>query len=268
MRAYVSVADVRQRARERLSPIGHSTPQFPREHPIRGPVQWVHCLELARIDAGLQQSVRRRPRAPVHAGGHRRLPRFVEDELRAFLRCGVLAHGFARVRCSACGHGMLLAFSCKRRAVCPSCTGRRAADCAAHLVDEVLARTPVRQWVLTFPRHVRFALARDSRLATKVIAVWLRALDGFHRRRARIAGFSFTLTGAVTFVQRFGSALNLNVHLHTVVPDGTFTIEDRASFVSLSPPTSAESEALLLARGVPRPALRCAPKRRQRRRSA
>jgi Transposase zinc-binding domain len=56
------------------------------------------------------------------------LPRFIEDELRAFLRCGVLAHGFARVRCTGCGHGMPLAFSCKRRAVCPSCTGRRAAD--------------------------------------------------------------------------------------------------------------------------------------------
>lgn len=56
------------------------------------------------------------------------LPRFVEDELRAFLRCGVLGHGFARVRCTGCGHGMLLAFSCKRRAVCPSCTGRRAAE--------------------------------------------------------------------------------------------------------------------------------------------
>lgn len=153
------------------------------------------------------------------------LPRFVAEEFRSYVRCGVLAHGFARLRCTTCGHGMLLSFSCKRRAVCPSCTGRRAADCAAHLVEEVLPRLPVRQWVLTFPRHIRFALARDSRLATKVIAVWLRALEGFHRRRARLAGFPVTRTGAVTFVQRFGSALNLNVHLHTVVPDGTFAIQ-------------------------------------------
>ena len=50
----------------------------------------------------------------------------------------------------------------------------------------------------------------------------------------------------MTFVQRFGSALNLNVHLHTVVPDGTFAIQDRASFVSLSPPTTDENETLLL----------------------
>ena len=30
------------------------------------------------------------------------LPRFVEQEFREFLRCGVLAHGFARVRCDTC----------------------------------------------------------------------------------------------------------------------------------------------------------------------
>jgi hypothetical protein len=29
------------------------------------------------------------------------LPWFVERELRQYLRCGVLAHGFARVRCDA-----------------------------------------------------------------------------------------------------------------------------------------------------------------------
>lgn len=174
------------------------------------------------------------------------LPHFVEEELRRFLRCGVLAHGFARLRCATCGHGMLLPFSCKRRAVCPSCTGRRAADCAIHLVDEVLPQTPVRQWVLTFPRHIRFALARDSRLATKVIAIWLRALEGFHRRCARGAGFPVTRMGAITFVQRFGSALNLNVHLHTVVPDGTFAVEGEPSFVALPSPTTKEIEALLL----------------------
>jgi hypothetical protein len=28
--------------------------------------------------------------------------------------------------------------------------------------------------------------------------------------------------GAITFVQRFGSALQLNVHFHVLVPDGAF----------------------------------------------
>ena len=31
----------------------------------------------------------------------RGVPRWVEDDLRAYLRCGILAHGFARIRCDA-----------------------------------------------------------------------------------------------------------------------------------------------------------------------
>jgi len=32
-----------------------------------------------------------------------------------YLDCGILANGFARVRCPNCKHEYLLAFSCKRR---------------------------------------------------------------------------------------------------------------------------------------------------------
>ena len=53
------------------------------------------------------------------------IPRYVEQDLRAYLRCGVFAHGFVRAHCDACGHDLLVAFSCKRRGICPSCAGRR-----------------------------------------------------------------------------------------------------------------------------------------------
>jgi hypothetical protein len=43
------------------------------------------------------------------------LPAFVRAEFDKFLRCGVLAHGFARVRCGACGFERLVPFSCKGR---------------------------------------------------------------------------------------------------------------------------------------------------------
>ena len=65
------------------------------------------------------------------------LPRFVERELRGYLACGILAHGFARVRCPACAEEKLVALSCKGRAICPSCTTRRMHDTAAHLVEDV-----------------------------------------------------------------------------------------------------------------------------------
>ena len=73
------------------------------------------------------------------------LPRYVERELAAYLRCGILAHGFARVRCQTCRDEIVVAFSCKSRGICPSCTARRMANTAAHLVTRVLPRAPYRQ---------------------------------------------------------------------------------------------------------------------------
>ena len=51
----------------------------------------------------------------------RSLPGYVRDEFEAFLECGRLEHGFLRVRCEDCKHEHLVAFSCKRRGICPSC---------------------------------------------------------------------------------------------------------------------------------------------------
>jgi Transposase zinc-binding domain len=56
------------------------------------------------------------------------LPRFIERELRGFLRCGLLVHGFLRIRCDDCAFERLLPLSCKGRAVCASCGGRRMAE--------------------------------------------------------------------------------------------------------------------------------------------
>ena len=76
------------------------------------------------------------------------LPQFIKDEFDAFLECGILAHGFLRLRCSEFGYDTLLAFSCKRRGS-PSCGARRMSQTAAHLVDHVILHVPVRQWVLS-----------------------------------------------------------------------------------------------------------------------
>ena len=72
-------------------------------------------------------------------------PQYVQDEVYASLQCGVLAHGFVRLGCDTCPHQMLLAFSCKQRGFCPSWAGRRMAQMAAHLVEQVLPWVPTRQ---------------------------------------------------------------------------------------------------------------------------
>jgi len=113
------------------------------------------------------------------------LPGFVVNEFRKFLRCGVLGHGFARVRCGNCAFERLVPFSCKARAVCPSCGGRRMAERAAHLVDHVLpADVPVRQWVLSVPHRLRYRLAYDHRLCRTV----LLARRAVHGSRGGITG--------------------------------------------------------------------------------
>jgi hypothetical protein len=89
--------------------------------------------------------------------------RWVERDFRSYLRCGILAHGFARVRCTDCGHDRLLAFSCKLRGVCPSCNARRMAEVAAYLTDEVIPLLPLRQWVLSVPKRLRRGRLRSHR---------------------------------------------------------------------------------------------------------
>jgi hypothetical protein len=178
------------------------------------------------------------------AGGS--LPRFVVGEFERYLACGILAHGFARVRCTACGDELLVALSCKGRGFCPSCTTRRMHDTAAHLVDRVIPHVPVRQWVLSLPRWARFLLARDPQLITRTLDIALRAIFAHQRLRARRAGALAPRTGAVTFVQRFGGALNLNVHFHCAIPDGVFVRENgTVRFVELAPPSDDDVMAVL-----------------------
>jgi Transposase zinc-binding domain len=66
------------------------------------------------------------------------LPHFVKDEFDAFVACGILAHGFLRLRCGDGVHDNLLAISCKRRGLCPSYGARHMAQTAAHLVDHII----------------------------------------------------------------------------------------------------------------------------------
>ena len=150
------------------------------------------------------------------------LPQFVKDEFDAFLECGILAHGFLRLRCGDCGHEKLVAFSCKRRGFCPSCGARRMAQSAAHLVDNVIPRVPVRQWVLSFPIPLRILFAAHPQLLTPVLQVIHRVIAGFLLKQAGLKGGA-AHTGAVTLIQRFGSAANLNIHLYCLVLIVPFT---------------------------------------------
>jgi hypothetical protein len=130
--------------------------------------------------------------------------------------------------------------------LCPSCTARRMADTAAHLVDHVLPRAPYRQWVVTVPKALRLRLARDPGWTTWVGNLAVRAIGAWQRRSARQRGIRAPRTGAITFVQRFGGLVNLNGHFHLLVPDGVFVdADDRLAFALHPVPTSADVLAIL-----------------------
>jgi hypothetical protein len=59
---------------------------------------------------------------------------------------------------------------------------------AARLADGILPHVPVRQWVLSLPHRLRYLLAWDHKLSRAVLAVYVRALLSFQRRRARRRG--------------------------------------------------------------------------------
>ncbi len=173
----------------------------------------------------------------------RPVPFFVEHELRAFLDCGVLANGFLRVHCDQCGKDRVVAFSCKGRSVCSSCCGRRMADTAAHLVDRVLPSVPVRQWVLSLPFALRYRLAYDSGLVRDILHIFIQTVFSSMRRRTRQSfGIKKAKCGAVTFVQRFGGAINLNIHFHTLVLDGVYYEDPEKGICFRRLPSLADAE--------------------------
>ena len=129
------------------------------------------------------------------------LPQFVKDEFDAFLECGILAHGFLRLRCGDCGHDKLVAFSSKRRGFCPSCGERRMAQAAADLIQHALAlpprrspgtnsppdclcpgslpHVPVRRWVMSLPIPLRLFLAAQPKLMKPVLRAVHRVITSF-----------------------------------------------------------------------------------------
>jgi len=147
------------------------------------------------------------------------VPAFVERDFRMYLDCRILARGFARARCPACGQEFIIAFSCRARAVCPSCNARRMAETAAHLLDHVFPPLPVRQCVLSVPKRLRDFLQREPAPVNAVLHSFQRSIDAALRAHSPGAGPQARL-GAVSFLHRCGSALN--PHFHCCLRDGVF----------------------------------------------
>jgi hypothetical protein len=93
-------------------------------------------------------------------------------------------------------------------------------NCAAHLVDRVVPDVPIRQYVLSLPFELRRLAAFKQDVLGAFVKIFIDAVSARYRTRAKLEGAE---VGAITFLQRFGGSLNLNLHLHVVFLDGVFT---------------------------------------------
>jgi hypothetical protein len=102
------------------------------------------------------------------------------------------------------------------------------AQTAAHLADHVIPPVPVRQWVISLPKRLRGMLADRPKAVAALTKIFL---DEIERMLCAVAGGTRDADatarprprlGGISFLHRFGSALNHHVHLHACVTDGAF----------------------------------------------
>ena len=120
------------------------------------------------------------------------------------------------------------------------------AQMAAHLVDHAIPHVPVRQWLLSMPIPLRLLLAAQPKLLTPVLQVVHRVITRYLLGQAGLKANEAD-SGAVTLIQRFGSAANLNIHLYCLVLDGVYRrgADGAPVFVEVHAPTDESRQAVL-----------------------
>jgi hypothetical protein len=112
-----------------------------------------------------------------------------------------------------------LAYSCKTRGTCPSCSKKRQVAFSRFLADEVLEPVPHRQVVFTVPKRVRpFFFSKRKRLARLARAAFLTVRKALRKACALPDG----QPGAVAAIQTFGSLLDPHPHVHLLTTWGVF----------------------------------------------
>jgi Putative transposase len=100
--------------------------------------------------------------------------------------------------------------------------------------------------VLSFPIPLRSLFAIHPELITPVLRIVHRAVNTHLIKQAGIERKD-AATGAITLIQRFGSAANLNTHLHALVLDGVYqtTAEGPPVFIEAAAPSPSQLQTLL-----------------------
>jgi hypothetical protein len=142
---------------------------------------------------------------------------FVDQVVWRYMDCGDPESGFARVRCDACSADFFVTFSCKTRALCPSCGAKRAAAFAAFLKDDLLEDVPHALWSFTIPKMLRpYFLYRRELLGELAHS----AYETVHELTVAAVGEEDFRIGMVGAIQTFADSLKWNPHLHGLASRG------------------------------------------------
>ncbi len=148
----------------------------------------------------------------------------IDQSITAFLKCGDLQEGFARVRCPDCKHEMFVAYSCKQRCTCPSCHQKRTLLTAMHVAEDVCLAVAHRQVVFTIPKRLRLHCRFDRTLLSKLCSC---AWACIKTESQRLQGREDVVPGMIAGIQTHGELLHWHPHIHALV---TWGIHSRGSF--------------------------------------
>lgn len=100
-------------------------------------------------------------------------------------------------------------------------------ETAAHLADHVFPYMPVRWWVLSVPKRLRYFMQRDGAVLNMALRIFLRVIAQSlqaHGPGATQMDKAALPIDAVAFIHRFGASLNEHVHFHGCEVDGVFEV--------------------------------------------
>jgi len=129
---------------------------------------------------------------------------YIRQVIYRYLDCGDLHNGVARVRCGACGHEYLLAFSCKRRHFCPSCHQKRVVEFGEWLCGNVVKAVPHRHIVFSIPKILSHCFLYDRKRLTDLSRCGWESLKPYFTSCSKDCD---AVPGAVIAIQTFGDLL-------------------------------------------------------------
>ena len=73
-----------------------------------------------------------------------------------------------------------------------------------------------------------------------MLAVFLRTVQAWYKHKAKKQGCTDVQGGSVSFIQRFGSAINVTPHFHSLVLDGVYADDKKPAFIAAPLPTDED----------------------------